>query len=500
MSELKPIKVLIAAMGGEGGGVLMDWIVAACWRRNYPVQATSVPGVAQRTGATTYYIELLPEAHQPGDKRPVFALTPTPGEVDLMISTELAEAARAVGQGLVTPGRTTLIASTHRVYTTDEKLSLGDGRLDEAKLRAVAEKGAQRAILFNAAEAARRSGTVINAVILGAIAATNILKIDADEFMRAIEEEGKAVKSNLAGFRMGQAIATGERDGPVVVHGKRADPPVGVHGLDVVIERDYPEVAREVLRHGIRRLIDYQDLDYAKTYLARLEPFRSGDAALLREVARHLAVRMSYEDIVRVAQAKTRRSRFERIRGETGAFAGDVVVVTDFFKPGVPEFADMLPPALARRLIARSAAKGSLYRSGWAMHVHSTTITGFLKIRMLAGLKWWRPKSYRWSEENRAIEAWLALIAHAAQRDLGFAREVCDLARLIKGYGSTHRRGSINYARIVDALVVPELVQPTAKAAERIARARDAALKDPDGTALDLVLGETTQKLPRAAE
>jgi indolepyruvate ferredoxin oxidoreductase beta subunit len=432
----------------------------------------------------------------------VFALTPTPGEVDLMISTELAEAARAVSLGFVTAGRTTLIASTHRVYTTDEKLALGDGRLDEKKLRAVAEQGAQRAILFDAAEAARRSGTVINSVMLGALAATGILKIAPDEFVRAIEEEGKAVKSNLAGFRMGQAIAAGERDIAAPSPGKRADPLVGVHGFDAVIERDFPEAAREVLRHGVRRLIDYQDLDYAKTYLARLERFRNGDPALCREVARHLAVRMSYEDIIRVAQAKTRRARFERIRGETGAFAGDVVVVTEFFKPGIPEFADLMPPRLARSVIARAERKGTLHRRGWAMHVKSTTVTGFLKIRALANLRRWRRKSYRWAEETRAIEAWLALVAQAAQRDVAFAREVCELARLIKGYGSTHRRGSANYARIVAALVVPELAKPSIgpKAAERIARAREAALKDPDGKALGAVLGEPIPELARAAE
>ena len=57
-----PVTLLIAALGGEGGGVLTGWIVDAARRAGLPVQATSIPGVAQRTGATTYYIEIWPEA------------------------------------------------------------------------------------------------------------------------------------------------------------------------------------------------------------------------------------------------------------------------------------------------------------------------------------------------------------------------------------------------------------------------------------------------------
>lgn len=488
MSDVRPIKVLIAAMGGEGGGVLMDWIVGACWRLDYPVQATSVPGVAQRTGATTYYIEILPEVRRPGDKRPVFALTPTSGEVDLMVATELAEAARAVSAGFVTKARTTLIAATHRVYTTDEKIVMGDGRLDAAKLRGVVETGAKTAILFDAAEAARRANTVINAVMLGAIAATGILKIDPQEFIAAIEDEGKAVRSNLAGFRSGYAIAKGEQPNPAAA--------------DLLA---YPKEARDVIEIGVARLTDYQGPDYAKLYRTRLEPFRDGDPALLREVARHLAVRMSYEDIIRVAQAKVRQTRFERIKGEARADEGDIISVTEFFKPGFQELADLLPAILGGPLAAWADRTGRLAKTGWAMHVRSTTVTGFLKIWLLAKLKFWRPYSSRYAEENREIESWLGIVEAAARRDLRLAFEVADLARLIKGYGSTHRRGLANYDRILGALVMPALARTTIapKAAERVGRAREAALKDPDGQALTRALAfgpEVAEVVVRAAE
>ena len=132
---VRPISVLIAALGGEGGGVLTDWIVAAAARAGFPVQSTSIPGVAQRTGATTYYVEILPiHAPSPTKGRPVLALTPGVGDVDIVISSELLEAGRAISAGFVTPDRTLMIASTSRAYLVVEKMAMGDGRYDSARL------------------------------------------------------------------------------------------------------------------------------------------------------------------------------------------------------------------------------------------------------------------------------------------------------------------------------------------------------------------------------
>jgi indolepyruvate ferredoxin oxidoreductase, beta subunit len=116
----QPLSILIAALGGEGGSVLMNWIVEAARASGLAVQATSVPGVAQRTGSTSYYIEIHP-APQAGRPEPVFALFPMPGRVDVAIASEHLEAARLMERGFVSPKRTTLIMSTSRVYTTAEK-------------------------------------------------------------------------------------------------------------------------------------------------------------------------------------------------------------------------------------------------------------------------------------------------------------------------------------------------------------------------------------------
>src|SRR3954470_18098837 len=186
---MKPITILIGALGGDGGGVLCDWIIAAAQSQGLGVQATQIPGVAQRTGATTYYLEVMPR----GSREPVLALNPAIGEVDVALATELLEAGRMIFNGLVTPDRTTLIASTHRVLAIAERAAMGDGSFDVGRLlRAVKERSKQQ-ILFDMDQAAEESGGVINAVLLGALAGSGKLPIADSAFELAIREGGKAV-------------------------------------------------------------------------------------------------------------------------------------------------------------------------------------------------------------------------------------------------------------------------------------------------------------------
>jgi indolepyruvate ferredoxin oxidoreductase beta subunit len=81
-----------------------------------------------------------------------------------------------------------------------------------------------------------------------------------------------------------------------------------------------------------------------------------------------------------------------------------------------------------------------------------------------------------------------------------FALEVVELARLIKGYGSTHKRGSGNFDLIVAAIVEPALAAKR-PAAPAVKKSREAALADPEGETLGKTLAELTTPVPaRAAE
>ena len=118
----EPLSILICALGGEGGGVLSEWLVEAALQAGYPVQATSIPGVAQRTGATTYYVELFPlPLAQLGGRRPVFSLYPVPGALDVLVSSELLETVRQIGNGFASPARTQVISSSARTLAPRQR-------------------------------------------------------------------------------------------------------------------------------------------------------------------------------------------------------------------------------------------------------------------------------------------------------------------------------------------------------------------------------------------
>ena len=154
---------------------------------------------------------------------------------------------------------------------------------------------------------------------------------------------------------------------------------------------------------------------------------------------------MSYEDVIRVAQAKTDPARFARITAEVGAKPGEPVKVFEFLKPGIEELCSVLPPSLARRVLAFTEHREKLARFHWGMEVNTTSVSGYLRFRMLAKLQRWRPRTYRYAEEQREIERWLGLIADASAQSTELALEIAECARLIKGYGDTHQRGTGNY-------------------------------------------------------
>ena len=200
----RPLTILIAALGGEGGGVMADWLIHAATACGFPAQATSIPGVAQRTGATTYYLEIYPARRtELAGREPVFSLTPSPGNVDVMVASELVEAGRAMQNGYVSPERTVLIASTHRIYATVEKMQMGDGRFEDERILEAGRQLARQALLFDMRELAQKSGTVINAVLFGAISGSGALPLPREACEQSIRSGGRGAEASLRGFAAG---------------------------------------------------------------------------------------------------------------------------------------------------------------------------------------------------------------------------------------------------------------------------------------------------------
>jgi len=355
----------------------------------------------------------------------------------------------------------------------------------------VARQFAKRPVLFDAGAAARDAGVPINAVLLGAIVASDALRLERGWAEEAIRRSGKSVEANLRGLEIGarEAMRAASPGPPKPVVG-----PTGRDGgsrsLLSALQGTFPAGAEEVVAHGIDRLLDYQGRRYAELYLHRLQPIADRDdaeGALTREVARYLALWMSYEDVIRVADLKTRRERLARVRKEVRAGNKDIVQVVDYLKPGIDELCSILPVALGQRLLALARRRSAVSRWNVGLHISTTSVSGFLLLRTLAGLRWWRLHSMRFKDEQARIERWLRAVDYAAQRDLRLGLAVAHCAQLIKGYGDTHARALRNFGLIAETYFeacTDQHVSP-AMLADAIGQARQAALADPDGTALD---------------
>lgn len=488
---VEPIKIAILAMGGEGGGVLADWIVDLGEANGYFAQTTSVPGVAQRTGATIYYVELFPGAGDTPARTPVLALMPMPGDVDVVLASELMEAGRAVQRGFVTSERTTLITSSHRVYSIAEKAAMGDGRVDSDTLVRQARKAAKHFLSFDMAEAAERSGSVISAVLFGALSGAGVLPFSREQFEATIERGGVGVKPSLKAFGAGYAKAQPtlpDSTTPAPADAAKRSTPTRVDPTVAALidrARRFPPQASEIVIEGVRRLIDYQDPEYAGLYLDRLDALAAvpggSQIELLSETARHLALWMSYEDTIRVADLKTRSTRFERVRGEVRAKADQLLQINEFMHPRIEEICETLPAGLGRwlarpnwahRLVDRFTKQGRI--------IQTSSLAGFVLLYTLARWRRWRRVTLRYVVENARIEAWLQRVRSVAAINPALALETAQCQRLVKGYGDTHARGLKNYETLMTVVDRHATSLPPLTLREL----RDAALADEHGNQL----------------
>ena len=481
MADDRIVSVLIAAVGGQGGGVLSEWIVDAAMLGGYPAQSTSIPGVAQRTGSTSYVVEIFSRPRAESDGRePVFCLFPVPGALDVLLAPELLEVGRAIEAGFASPSRTTIIASTHPLYSIHEKMPPGEVVYPSDRILAAARAFSRRFVGLDALAVAREHGTEVNAVLLGALAAADVLPIGAGVFRKAIERKGVQVASNLKGFEVGGDIV---RTG---VASPRVAPIATALAARLEFAEEcagFPEPLRPIVGEALGRLVDYQDRAYARRFLERLQPIVALDRdpyTLSTIAARHLAVWMTYEDAIRVADLKTRAARFRRIEAEYPA-AGPLVV-TDYLKPDLDEIYGILPYRLVRRFAAWAERRWPRGRPTLGQQVRTTTVSGFLRLWLLARLRPLRPVSYRAHHEHALMVRWLDAVARCAGADYGLACEVARAAQLVKGYGDVRRRLVGAFVELLDSVLAVAAHDPAAARALAI-ESRTLIAQGPEGEA-----------------
>ncbi|THF56970.1 indolepyruvate oxidoreductase subunit beta family protein [Ollibium composti] len=489
------IKICILAVGGQGGGVLSGWVTDVAQRAGWHVQSTSVAGVAQRTGATIYYVEMMPRDPARPHDEPVLSLSPSPGDVDILIAAELAEAGRAVLRGFVTPERTTLIASSHRMLAVSEKIVPGDGRADSDTVIRRAGEAARRFIHFDMETMAKKAGSVVSASLFGALAGSGELPFSREAFEATVGAGGKGAQASLAAFALAYdraAGTTGDGEAAVKPAGARATviPQRLAQGWQALLGRAaaLPEPVREMAEPGLRKTVDFLDLAYGDEYLAQIERLVAADNAgqdfaFSREAAKYLANAMVYDDIVRVADLKTRAGRADRVRAEVKLADSQTLATTEYFHPRMEEIVGLMPAGLGAAIEARPGLMKTLNRFvDRGRRIRTDTIHGFGMLWVIGGLRHFRRSLLRHKVEAAHTKEWLALAEAERARDYALGVEVLKCRRLMKGYSDTHARGQSKFDHVLACL---PLLRGRQDAADWLRRLREAALADAEGKMLD---------------
>jgi indolepyruvate ferredoxin oxidoreductase beta subunit len=494
----RPISIAVVAMGGQGGGVLTGWIVKLAENAGWVAQSTSIPGVAQRTGATIYYVEMM----QAVDGRlPILAQMPTPGDVDIVLASEFMEAGRSILRGIVTPDRTTLIASSHRSFAIGEKTAPGDAIAHSPSVTEAIDVTAKRSIVFDMDALAIDNGSVISAAMFGALAGSGALHFDRRAYHAVIEGDGKGVSASLKTFDAAfeRAVAGPPQSEVADASATPALPSAAVDPrLRPLLERVdvLPDVARSITHAGLAKVVDYQDARYGAEYLDLLEDMHALDVALdgrahgyrfTVDAAKYLANAMTYDDVIRVADLKTRAPRRHRIEREMGLRDDQILQTTEFMHPRLEEIAGMLPARVGRWLGANPKLYAWLDRRvSKGRRVKTYSLAWFLPLYLLSGLRGLRRGSLRHAVEVAHRDRWRSYAMEQVRQNYDLGVEILKCRRLVKGYSDTHARGLSKFDRVLSEI---RRIEDRPDAADWARRLCESAVRDAEGDALAGLIG-----------
>jgi hypothetical protein len=257
-----------------------------------------------------------------------------------------------------------------------------------------------------------------------------------------------------------------------------------------------PDGAAPVVSDGIHRLIDYQGASYAQLYVDRLRRFvgrRGVDAAMFAEIARLMALRMSYEDPIRIAQSKLA----EYAMGADGLRARST---DDTRKFRLDELIGALPAVVAEPVL------DALEWVGWTHKPVSISFSGasrwgIRRLKIEASLRRWRLFSVRYARERVWVERWLHMIDRSLTKQPAAASEIVQTATMVQGYGDSYRQGLADWHAIIDGLAKPTFdgVLPLRDLAGAVAEARAAVMSDPRQAALKRTIAEIRARALGAA-
>ena len=450
-------RILIGTVGGQGGGVLSDWLIKGLLNAGWQAQSIGLLGLSQRAGSVIYYAEARPFGHKP----PILSAYAAPGDVDLLLAQEFLELGRLLQGGFAHPD-CTIIANTYRYYGTLEKTPAEGGIYPSGVIRKAAETLSGDSYLFHAQELVAQAGLSLlssNAILLGAVAGSQVFDLPPEPFRRAIEEAEVNVADNLKAFDLGYSMM---RDGSLpralfkesevldweqLAQQRQAALPARrraeyrqlleqARGAAPALSRVYAEACYRVL--------DFQDGAYVRDYLRSVqeiqaaEKAKSGDESnsLTAVYAQHLANWMTYEDAPRVAQLKLRPERFAKMRQEHNVRGEDPFWVDDFLAPDPPQLYGMLPVAVGRWVRQRGRRwRPDFDHIAMPMRVRSNRPWGYFTLSLVSAMRHLRRRSLRHHEELALLKRWHDAVLQWLGRDATLGRLAADAGRVVKGYG-----------------------------------------------------------------
>jgi indolepyruvate ferredoxin oxidoreductase, beta subunit len=511
--------VLIAAIGGQGGNILSEWLFTAANLAGHLAQSVGLPGLAQRGGATSQYIEIAIAENGSPPAEPIFCLAPVQGQVDVLLAQELLEMGRMIQRGYPAPDAA-IITSTQRNYTVWEKMPMGGATADPVALEEVGRQFAKQFVPVDVSrliQERRLDPLSGNAMLLGALAASGALPIRREHYVQAIQQLGLAVDMNLTAFEIGfeyvrggghdvakRALATEEEP----IEQRAAQLPErlqdGYRALARPLVEQYGETLGRTLIEATYQLTDYQDLRYARHYLERVGALYRKERAIAPEriertvtqtFASNLATLMSFEDAVRVADFKTRPGRFERIKERLNVAPDQVYEVVDYLKPDAEEIYGIFPwwlvtpllPVLDRLRITQDAQGKPRY---WTQMPRTTTLPGYMTFKLLTWFKPLRPHSWRNRHERKFQQEYERAVYEFLAIDYELAVLVAGTGQFVRGYGRVRRRTFEAARYLIDGVLRPLVaLERGAGGGYRLTRqvgevARQAMLTDEEGIEL----------------
>ena len=464
----EPIKIALLAVGGDGGGVLTGWITQLAESKGYWAQYTYIAGVAQRTGATVYYIELFPQKEQKDGslpQRPVLSQMPAPQDVDILLATELMEAGRSIQRGFVSK-KTTIIFSTNRNLAIREKENAGDGIADSNTVFELTKKYAKKSLFGNLKLIAIKNGSVISSSLFGALAASKTLPFQKEEYIEIIKKGGKGIHQSINSFNEAYQYVEGFMAQPKPykpdMQAAKFQPlpeQTSSKKLEKILEEikvSFPAPIQHIVWHGVNHLVDFQGLAYSKKYLEKVKKIVQLDSkeknyVLSQQIAKYLATAMSYDDLIFVADEKTRKSREEEVYQQVGAKPDEIVNTLDYLHPGFEEITGFMPLKIGRYF-----EKSEKWKKRYEKYLdkdrrmHSTGFFNFLMLYFIGGLRRWRMKTLRHHQEMENISSWLQNIKNVVDANYNLAVLLANAYRLKKGYGDTYNRGHSKFWAITN--------------------------------------------------